>query len=174
MALVEPGGRVRTLFVRIDASAPRCRQVALVAGGGRAYIVGLKTVVVLDPRTRRTTAHRLAGIGRRRSAAAAVGGGLAVASEPGLAVFDTATWRVRWRDTAARRVLAAGDTVIATRGNAIPARDARTGRLRWRAAGRPVAVAAGRVYAQPAVLDLANGERRGTHPTFDAQLRIVG
>ena len=38
--------------------------------------------------------------------------------------------------------------------------------------GRAVAVAAGRVYAQPAVLDLRTGRQRGVHPTFPTAIRI--
>jgi outer membrane protein assembly factor BamB len=173
VVVVEPDGTVRTLFVRIDSAAPACRRVALVSGGGRAYIVGRDRVVVLDPKTGRTTSHRLARLGRGRSAAA-VPGGLAVASELGLRVYDTATWSVRWRDMRASSVLARGNTVIASRGDSVRSLDARSGRVRWRAKGRPATIAAGRVYAQPAVLDLGNGARRGTHPIPLTAIRIVG
>jgi outer membrane protein assembly factor BamB len=171
VAVVEPEGQVHTLFVRIDTSAVGCRRVSLVAAGDRAYIVGRDRVVALDPRTRRTRTYRLGDLGRQRSAAA-VPGGLAVASERGLRLIDTATWKVRWRDTTARSVLASGNTVIAT-GRDVRALDARTGRLRWRAPGRAAAVAAGRVYAQTGVLDLRTGARRGTHPTLTTALWII-
>ena len=55
----------------------------------------------------------------------------------------------------------------------IRARYARTGRLRWRGRGRPAFIAAGRVYAQPAVLDLATGAQRGTHPNPRFGIRVV-
>jgi outer membrane protein assembly factor BamB len=171
VAVIEPTGQVHTVFVPMDTAAARCRRVSLVAGGDRAYIVGRDRIVALDPRTRRTRTHRLGGLGRERSAAA-VPGGLAVASERGLRLIDTVTWKVRWRDTRTRSVLASGNTVIAT-GGGVTAFDARTGRVRWRAPGRAAAVAAGRVYAQPGVLDLRTGARRGTHPTVTTAIRLV-
>jgi hypothetical protein len=56
-----------------------------------------------------------------------------------------------------------GGVGAAPRGRGITARDARTGRVRWRADGSVLAVAAGRVYTQEATLDLATGERVGAH-----------
>jgi outer membrane protein assembly factor BamB len=79
---------------------------------------------------------------------------------------------VRWRDPAARWVLASGNIIIAT-GSDIRALDARSGRVRWRGPGRAAAVAAGRVYAQKRVLDLLTGEVRGTHPTVLTAIRLV-
>ena len=104
--------------------------------------------------------------------AAIVPGGLAVAGPRGVSVIDTRTWRTRWRDRTARSVLASGSTVLAT-GSDVRARDARTGRLLWRASGQALAVAADRVYAQPAVLDLRTGERVGTHPQAFSDLRFA-
>jgi hypothetical protein len=172
VVVVEPEGQVHTLFVRIDTAAARCRQVALVSGGDRAYIVGRDRIGALDPKTRRSTTHRLADVGRERCAPAVPGGGLAVASERGLRLVDTTTWKVRRRDRAARSVLAGGNTVIAT-GRDVCALDARTGRARRRAPGHATAVAAGRVYAQPAVLDLRTGARCATHPVFTTAIRIT-
>jgi outer membrane protein assembly factor BamB len=171
VAVVEPAGQVRTLRIPIDTSAVGCRRVSLVAGGDRAYLVGRDRVVALDPRARRTRVHRFGDLGRERSAAA-VPGGLAVASERGLRLIDTAMWKVRWRDATARSVLASGATVVAT-GSDVRALDARTGRVRWRAPGHAAAVAAGRVYAQPSVLDLRTGARRGTHPTVTTAIRLI-
>jgi outer membrane protein assembly factor BamB len=171
VVVIGPAGDVRTRFVAVDIAAFRCRRVALISSGDRAYIVGRDRVVALDPETLRTTSHRVGDLGRERSAAA-VPGGLAIASERGLRVIDTATWNVRWRDRAARSVLASGNIVIAT-GSDIRALDARTGRVRWRAPGQAAAVAAGRVYAQRSVLDLLTGERRGTHPTVWTAILLV-
>jgi outer membrane protein assembly factor BamB len=171
VAVIGPAGDVRTRFVAIDTAAARCRRVALISSGDRAYIIGRDRVVALDPQTLRTTSHRVGDLGQERSAAA-VPGGLAIASEQGLRILDTATWNVRWRDPAARWVLASGNTIIAT-GSDIRALDARTGRVRWRGPGRAAAVAAGRVYAQKRVLDLLTGEVRGTHPTVLTAIRLV-
>jgi hypothetical protein len=170
VAVVEPGGRVRVLRVKLRAGG-RCAHVALVSGGGRAYIVGRDSVVALDPRTRHAVSHGIAAPGGRVSAAS-VPGGLAVAGRHGLRLLDTATWKVRWRDRTARSVLAARGLVIAT-GTDVRARDARTGHVRWRAPGHAEAIAAGRVYAPPSVLDLRNGARRGTHPAGTTDLRLV-
>jgi hypothetical protein len=68
-------------------------------------------------------------------------------------------------------VLSTGSTVIAT-GRDVHAFDARTRRVRWRARGRATAAAV-RVYAQPAVLDLQTGARRGTHPILYTAIRII-
>ena len=171
VVIIEPHGQVHRLFVRIDTAAAACRRVSLVARGDTAYIVGRDRIVALDPRTRETTSHRVGDLGRRRSAAA-VRGGLAVAGERGLLLYDTAAWKVRWRDRTARSVLAGGNTVIAT-GRDVRALNARTGRVRWRAPGRAVAVAAGRVYAQPSILDLSTGERRGALPPVTAAIRLI-
>ncbi len=48
-----------------------------------------------------------------------------------------------------------------------------SGRVLWRSAGSAGAVAAGRVYALPAVLDLATGARVGTHPKTYTLLRLL-
>ena len=51
--------------------------------------------------------------------------------------------------------------------------DAATGSVLWRAEGTAAAVAAGRVYANPAVLDLVTGEQVGTHPMPNTRIRLV-
>ncbi|WP_028068148.1 hypothetical protein, partial [Solirubrobacter soli] len=66
-----------------------------------------------------------------------------------------ATRRDEGGGRAARRGDAAGARVVA--------RDARTGRLLWRAPGGVFGVAAGRVYTQDVTRDLATGEQVGTH-----------
>jgi hypothetical protein len=55
----------------------------------------------------------------------------------------------------------------------IVARDARSGRLLWRAAGGVFAAAAGRVYTQDATLDLATGEQVATHPPLYTGIRFA-
>jgi hypothetical protein len=174
VAIVEANGRVHRLSIKIDTSADPCRRAAAVAGRGRVYIVGSDGVVVLDPATRRTAEHRSGGIGPGpEPSVAVVPGGLAIADAHGLRMLDTTTWRVRWRDQAARSVLASGDIVIASGGGIIRARDAHDGRLRWSASGTAVAIAAGRVYAHPDVLDLATGARRGTTPVVNFAIRLI-
>jgi hypothetical protein len=168
VTIVASGGRVHTLSVPLRSPARRCRKVGLAASDDRVYITGYDSVIELDPVARRTAAHRVAG----GTSAAIVPGGLAIAGPRGVAVVDTATWKTRWRDRTARSVLTSGGTVIAGGGD-VRARDARTGRLRWRANGHALAVAAGRVYAQPAVLDLRTGERVGTHPPATSSFRFA-
>jgi outer membrane protein assembly factor BamB len=159
VTMVNADGRVRTLTIRMRTPERHCRKVAVAASRTRVYIAGTDSVVELDPVNRRVRKHRFAG----GTGAAVVPGGLAVAGSGGVTVLDTSTWKTRWRDRSARSVLASGNTVIATGGD-VRARDARTGTLRWRASGQALAVVSGRVYAQPAVLDLRTGERVGTHP----------
>jgi hypothetical protein len=159
VTIVEADGRVHTLSVPLKSPDRHCRKVGVAADKTRVYITGTERVIELDPVTRRVTTHRAAG----GTGAAIVPGGLAIAGPRGVSVVDTTTWKSRWRDRSARSVLTSGATVIAT-GSDVRARDARTGRLRWRARGQALAVAAGRLYAQPAVLDLRTGERVGTHP----------
>jgi hypothetical protein len=168
VTIVEAGGRVRTLSIRMRTPDRHCRKVAVAASRKRVYISGADTVVELDPVSRRVTRHRFAG----GTGAAVVPGGLAIAGPRGVTVLDTTTWKRRWRDRSARSVLTSANTVIVT-GSDVRARDARTGTLRWRASGQALAVTAGRVYAQPAVLDLRSGERVGTHPPTTFALRFA-
>jgi outer membrane protein assembly factor BamB len=159
VTIVESDGRVNTLSIPLKTPGRHCRKVGLAASSKRVYITATEGVIEFDPVARRTTRHQVGG----GTSAAIVPGGLAVAGPRGVSVVDTTTWKTRWRDRTARSVLTSGSTVIAT-GSDVRARDARTGTLRWRASGNALAVAAGRVYAQPAVLDLRTGERVGTHP----------
>lgn len=170
VVIVDRAGRVRRTTIRLTTPARRCRKVALVADGRHAYIVGPRQVAILDPATGSVRTRRL---NAPASSAAIVPGGLVVAGPDGARRYDTARWRAGWRDARARTVLAEGATVIASGGGEIRALDARTGRRRWRASGEAAAVAAGRVYARPAVLDLETGERRGTHPETYGALRFA-
>jgi hypothetical protein len=165
VTIVESDGRVQTLSIPLKTRARHCRKVGVAASSKRVYITGTDSVIELDPATRRVTKHRTAA----GTSAAIVPGGLAVAGPRGVSVIDTATWKTRWRDRTARSVLTSGSAVIAS-GSDVRARDARTGTLRWRASGHALAVTAGRVYAQPAVLDLRTGERVGTHPPTTSSL----
>ena len=167
VAIVDARGRISTRFVRLRPSARRC--VALVADGERAYIVGRDRVAALDPATRAVTMHAVRG---RPTTAVSVPQGLVVAGAGGARLYETRTWRTVWHDRRARSVLASGDTVVAT-GDGVRALDAATGRVLWRAEGTAAAVAAGRVYAQPAVLDLVTGEQVGTHPMPNTRIRLV-
>ena len=167
VAIVDARGRITTRFVRLRPSARRC--VALVADGERAYIVGRDRVAVLDPATRAVTSHAMRG---RPTTAVHVPQGLVVAGAGGARLYETRTWRTVWHDRRARSVLASGDTVVAT-GDGVRALDAATGSVLWRAEGTAAAVAAGRVYANPAVLDLVTGEQVGTHPMPNTRIRLV-
>jgi hypothetical protein len=159
---------VNTLSIPLSTAARQCRKVGRAASRKRVYITGSNSVIELDPATRRVTMHRaVAG-----TSAAIVPGGLAIAGSRGVSVIDTATWKTSWRDRTARSVLTSGSAVIAS-GSDVRARDARTGKLRWRASGHALAVTAGRVYAQPAVLDLRTGERVGTHPPTTSSVRFA-
>jgi hypothetical protein len=168
VTIVESRGRVHTLSIPLKTPDRPCRKVGVAASEKRVYISGTDSVVELDPVTRRITAHRVGG----GTSAATAPGGLAIAGPRGVSVLDTTTWKTRWRDRTARSVLTSGSTVIAT-GSDVRARDARTGTVRWRASGSALAVAAGRVYAHPAVLDLRTGERVGTHPPTTSALRFA-
>jgi hypothetical protein len=170
VTIVEPAGALHRVTIPFGATGS-CRRVGLAAGATRVYVTGPRAVAELDPRTRRVTVHRVpAG-----TSVATVPGGLAVAGARGLRVLDTRTWRTRWRDPTPRSVTASGNTVlgsgsearaaVAARGAAgvIVARDAATGRLRWRSAGGVLAAVGGRVYTRDATLDLRTGARVGTY-----------
>jgi hypothetical protein len=146
------------------------RSVGFAGDGTRAYVVGNRRIAVLDPRTMRCTTRRFDGNAR---SAVVAGGSLAVAGPGGLRVYDRSNWRLLARDNRSALVHASGNAVIASEGGRITAHDAASGRALWRAAGSVGAVAAGRVYAQPAVLDAATGARVGTHPVPNTLLRLL-
>ena len=81
-------------------------------------------------------------------------------------------WRLLARDDRSAFVYASGHTIVASGHGRVTAHAA-SGRVLWRSAGSAAAVAAGRVYAQPAVLDLATGARVGTHPKTYTLLRLL-
>jgi hypothetical protein len=170
VTIVEPRGRLHTLRLPLKTPDRHCRKVGLAANGTHAYVTGRTAVAEIDPVTRHVNITRVAGGG---TAAAVVPGGVAMAGPSGLTVVDTTTWKTRWRDRSARSVEASGATVLGTGGGTVKARDAKSGRLFWRASGSVQAVAAGRVYAQPAVLDLATGEQVGTHPFVYSAIRFA-
>lgn len=166
VVVVSASGRVRTRFVRLPGVR---RTVALTAGDGRAYIVGHRRIAVLDPRTLRVSTRRFDGAG---TSAAFADGALAVGGPRGLSLYDTTTWRALAQDKRSTHVYASGGTIIASGDGRVTARS-RAGRAIWSTAGDAAAVAAGRVYASPAVLDAATGERVGTHPQTHTVLRVV-
>lgn len=172
LAVVDANGRVRTKFVRVSTSATGCRRVQLVSNRGRAYIVGRRSIVSFNPATRKASSHAFSDLGRNRSAAV-VPGGLAVASERGVRLYDTTTWHERWRNAQGTSVLASGSTVIASGRGYLRALGARTGRTRWRFPGNAEALAAGRVYALPEIRDIKTGAIRGTHPASLTAIRLV-
>lgn len=166
VVVVSASGAVRTKFVRMPGVA---RSVGLTADGDRAYIAGGGRVAVLDPASMRVTTHRIDADAR---SAAVSGGSLAVAGPRGLRIYETASWALVARDTKSRDVHVSGNLFISSGRGQVTARDVRGG-VRWRAAGSVAAVAAGRVYAQTAVLDAATGERVGTHPRSNYLLRLI-
>ena len=166
VVVVSAAGTVRRTSVRLPGVA---RTVALATDGKLAYIVGNRRIAVLDPATLRVTTHRFDGT---VTTAAIAGRSLAIGGKRGLRVYDTRTWKLLARDERSEYVFASGRTIVASGGGRVTARDA-TGRVRWRAKGRAAVVAGGRVYAQPAVLDLATGARVGTHPLSNYQLRLL-
>jgi hypothetical protein len=170
VTIVDPRGRLHTLRLPLKTPKRNCRKVGLAANGTHAYVTGGNGVAEIDPVSRHVNITRVAGGG---TVAAVVPGGVAMAGPAGLTVIDTRTWKTRWRDRSARSVQASGATVLGTGGGTVKARDASNGRLLWRASGSVQAVAAGRVYAQPAVLDLATGERVGTHPLVYSAIRFA-
>ncbi len=111
------------------------------------------------------------GAGTATSAAYA-DGALAVGGPRGLRLYDTTTWRALARDERSTHVYASGGTFIAGGDGRVSALT-RDGRTAWSTTGNAVAVAAGRVYASPAVLDAATGRRVGTHPETHTVLRVV-
>jgi outer membrane protein assembly factor BamB len=127
-------------------------------------------VAEIDPVTRNVSTIRVAAGG---TDAATVPGGVAMAGTGGLKAVDTKTWKTRWHDRSARSVQASGTRVVSSGGGTVKARDARSGRLLWRASGSAQAVAAGRVYTQSAVLDLATGELVGTLPPIYSAIRFA-
>ena len=167
VVVVSPSGAVRRAFVRMPGMG---RNVALATDGDRAYIVGNRRIAVLDPATLRVSIRRFDGTA---TTAAVAGGSLAIGGARGLRVYDTTSWRPLARDARSESVFASGTTIVASGGGRVTARDA-SGRVLWRSAGRAAAVAAGRVYAQPAVLDLATGAQVGTHPVTNTLLRLTG
>lgn len=166
VVVVSASGRVRTRFVRLPGVR---RTVALTAGHGRAYIVGHRRIAVLDPTTLRVATRRFDGTA---TSAAYADGALVVGGPRGLRLYDTTTWRALAQDEGSTHVYASGGTFIASGEGRVTAH-ARDGQALWRAAGNAVAVAAGRVYASPAVLDATTGERVGTHPQTHTVLRVV-
>jgi hypothetical protein len=170
VTIVEPKGKIHTLRLPLKTPQRNCRKVGLTASGTHAYVTARNGVAEIDPATRHVDITRVAGGG---TVAAAVPGGVAMAGPAGLTVIDTTTWKTRWRDRSARWVQASGTRVVSTGDGTIKARDARSGRLLWRASGSAQAVAAGRVYTQSAVLDLATGEQVGTHPPIYSAIRFA-
>lgn len=166
VAVVDAGGRVRRTFVRLPGVG---RTVALATSASRAYLVGDRRIAVLDPKTLRHTTRRFDGTA---GTAAYAHGALAIGGARGLRIYDTRTWRLRARDRHSTFVDIAGGTFIAGGHDRVTARSV-AGRVLWRAPGNAAAVAAGRVYAQPAVLDAATGERVGTHPLSLTRLRVI-
>jgi hypothetical protein len=169
VTIVDPRGTVHRLRLPLKTSERNCRKVGLAADATRAYVTTAHRIAAIDPITRHVDILRFTG----GMDADVVPGGLAIAGTSGLAVVDTKTWKTRWRDRSARNVQTEAGTVIGTGARNVTARNARTGRLLWRAPGAAQAVAAGRVYAQPAVLDLATGEQVGTHPEVFSAIRFV-
>lgn len=166
VVVIARNGSVRTAFVRLPGVG---RRVALASDGKRAYIVGKRRIAVLDPATLRVTTRRFDGAG---TSAAVAGGSLAISGPAGLRVFDLKTWRLLARERRGSAVYASGSRFIVAGGGRIAARDA-SGRVLWRTTADLAGVAAGRVYAQPAVLDAATGERVGTHPQTHSWLRLI-
>ena len=169
VTIVDPRGKVHTLRLPLKTSERNCRKVGLAADAKRAYVTNAHRIAAIDPVTGHVDITRATA----GTDADAVPGGLAVAGTAGLAVVDTKTWKTRWRDRSARTVKTQANTVVGTGHGKVSARDARTGHLLWRAPGAALAVAAGRVYAQAAVLDLATGEQAGTHPEVFSAIRFV-
>ncbi|MDA0172120.1 PQQ-like beta-propeller repeat protein [Solirubrobacter taibaiensis] len=167
VVVVSASGAVRTAFARMPGVE---RIVGLASDGTRAYIVGNRRIAVLDPRTMRVRTRRFDGNAR---SAVVAGGSLAVAGPGGLRMYDVANWRLLARDNRSAFVYASGNTVVASGEGRITTRDSASGRVLWRASGSVGAVAAGRVYAQPAVLDAATGARVGTHPVPNTLLRLL-
>jgi len=165
--VVSASGAVRTAYVRMPGVK---RTVGLASDGERAYVVGHRRIAVFDSRTRRASVRRVDGDAR---SAVTAGGSLAVAGPSGLRIYDSSTWRLLAHDDSSESVHVSGTTVIASGDGKVTAREAASGRVVWRAAGSVAAVAAGRVYAQPAVLDAATGERVGTHPVPNTLLRLL-
>lgn len=166
VVVVSAGGHIRTTFVRLPGVG---RTVALAVSDDRAYIVGNRRIAVLDPKTLAVRTHRFDG---SVTTAAYADGALAIGGASGLRIYDTTTWRLRARDDHSSNVFASGRTLIASGRGHVTARDPAGSEL-WRADGNAAAVAAGRVYARPAVLDVATGERVGTHPESHFQLRLI-
>lgn len=166
VVVVSASGRVQTRFVRLPGVR---RTVALTAGDGRAYIVGHRRIAVLDPRTLRVSTRRFDGAG---TSAAFADGALAVGGPRGLSLYDTTTWRALAQDDHSTHVFTSDGTFIASGDGRVKALT-RDGRTEWSTAGNAVAVAAGRVYASPAVLDTLTGERVGTHPRTHTMLRVI-
>jgi outer membrane protein assembly factor BamB len=167
VVVVSAAGAVRTRFVRMPGVG---RSVGFASDGTRVYVVGNRRIAVLDPRTMRFTTRRFDGSAR---SAVVAGGSLAVAGPGGLRVYDRSNWRLLARDNRSALVHASGNAVIASGDGRITAHDTASGRVLWRAAGSVGAVAAGRVYAQPAVLDATTGVRVGTHPVPNTLLRLI-
>ncbi|MDA0162863.1 hypothetical protein OM076_21495 [Solirubrobacter ginsenosidimutans] len=169
VTIVDPRGKIHTLRLPLETIDRNCRKVGLAADATRVYVTTAHRIAAIDPVTRHVDIRRATG----GTDADVVPGGLAVAGSAGLTVVDTTTWKTSWRDRTARNVLTQANTVVGTGTGTVTARDARTGRLLWRAPGAAQAVAAGRVYAQPAVLDLATGKQVGTHPPVFSAIRFV-
>ncbi|MDA0180035.1 hypothetical protein OJ997_06990 [Solirubrobacter phytolaccae] len=166
VAVVSAAGRVRRTFIRVPGMT---RDVALAGSDRRAFIVGKGRIATLDPATLRVRTRRFDGVA---STAAFTGTTLAIGGTRGLRMYDTRTWRLLARDSRSTDVFVSGRTIIAGGRGKITARST-TGRVLWRAAGDATAVAAGRVYAQPAVLDVATGARVGTHPRNLYALSVI-
>ena len=164
--VVSRSGAVRTAFVRMPGVR---RSVALATDGDRAYIVGNRRIAALDPTTLRVSTRRFDGI---TTTAAVAGRTLAIGGPRGLRMYDTKTWRLLARDNRSASVFASGSVIVASGKGRTAAHDA-SGRVLWRSVGSAAAVAAGRVYAQPAVLDVATGKRVGTHPEPNTLLRLI-
>ena len=180
---VGAGGQIasRRIPLLVDARAPGCRSAPLVADPrrGRVLVAGATDVASIDARTLRARRHRIGDRAASRTMAVLPGDGLAIAGERGLRVLDARTWSPRWRDRRARAITADGSIVLAL-GDRLRARDAASGRLRWRARATSASVmtaAAGRVYLQGRgpirILASADGRQVGSHPPLTTTLRFA-
>lgn len=185
LATVDAAGRIRTARIALRGG-PRvrggCRRAELVADArrGRVLVVGGSQIAAVDVTSLRVRRHAIGDRAADRTAALLPGDLLAVAGTRGLRVLDLRTWRLRWRDRAARYVDADGSTVLAVGRSRVRGRDAATGRPRWSARGETIFVAAeaGRAYVQGTrnvrVLDLTSGREVARRPPIFTRIRFAG
>ena len=181
---VGAGGRVasRRVPLLVDARAPGCRSAPLVADPrrSRVLVAGATDVASVDVRTLRSRRHRIGDRAASRTMGLLPGGGLAIAGERGLRTSSTPPPGARAGAIAVRGSVAADGSTVLALGSDLRARDAATGRLRWRApatSGSVVTATAGRVFLQGRgpirIFASGDGRQVGSHPPLTTTLRFA-